>query len=84
MNIKDKIAKLTKLTRQREDLCCIQSKAVDKSYRLMFTMDTNYGYVSHSFLLPELEQKLKETVRDFYEEEIKKITEEIQKLCQEQ
>lgn len=84
MNIKEKMEKLTKLTRQREDLCYVQSKAVDKAYRLMFTIDTNYGYVSHSFILPELEQKLKETVRDFYEEEINKITEEIQKLCQEQ
>lgn len=84
MNIKDKIAKLTKLISQREDLCYIQSKAVDKNYRLMFTVDADYGYVSHSFLLPELEQKLKETVRDFYEEEIEKITEEIQQLCQEQ
>lgn len=84
MDIKQKIEKLTKLTRQREDLCYVQSKALDETYRLMFTVDTDYGYVNHSFILPELEQKLKETVRDFYEEEIKKITEEIQKLCQEQ
>ena len=84
MDIKQKMEKLTRLTQVRKELCTIQSKALDKAYRLMFTMDTNYGYVSHSFLLPELEKKLKETVRDFYEEEIKKITEEIQQLCQEQ
>lgn len=80
----NKIKKLTELIHQREDLCSIQSKAVSQHYTLSFSFEGNYGYVGNYKILPELEERLKLEVQKFYEEKINEITEEIQKLCQEQ
>lgn len=76
--IAGKIEKIGRLIRQREELCEIQAKSVDSHYRLCLAFEGNYR------ILPELEGKLKETIRTFYEAEINRVTEEINKLCQEQ
>ena len=78
------IEKIGRLIRRREELCEIQAKSVDSHYRLCLAFEGNYGFVGNYRILPELEGKLKETIRTFYEAEINRVTEEINKLCQEQ